>query len=203
MQVLAVGSQGEMLEHQAAARGLALPTHTYATLSKEQGRGQRSVMAVGPAPAELLDQVRLLVDLSRDLFSLWRFCSAALWWFGLKQISAVVHQVGFGEGLSFKLFVGCIGGWCGTSFCIAGPVPKPAAAPFRCTAGDWQAARPAVMLTQAPVDEQDKPHTTGWHKPRQSQCSLGSLPSDCMRCLAARPLALARTPPAVHQEPQS
>ncbi|KAI7837654.1 hypothetical protein COHA_008516 [Chlorella ohadii] len=57
MQVLAVGSQGEMLEHQAAARGLALPTHTYATLSKEQGRGQRSVMAVGPAPAELLDQV--------------------------------------------------------------------------------------------------------------------------------------------------
>ena len=103
MQVLAVGSQGEMLEHQAAARGLALPTHTYATLSKEQGRGQRSVMAVGPAPAELLDQVRLLVDLSRDLFSLWRFCSAALWWFGLKQISAVVHQVGFGEGVVVQI----------------------------------------------------------------------------------------------------
>lgn len=57
MQVLAVGSQGDMLAHQAAARGLALPTHTYATLSKEQGRGQRSVMAIGPAPAELLDQV--------------------------------------------------------------------------------------------------------------------------------------------------
>lgn len=57
MQVLAVGSQADMLAHQAAARGLALPTHTYATLSKEQGRGQRSVMAIGPAPAELLDQV--------------------------------------------------------------------------------------------------------------------------------------------------
>ena len=57
MQVLAVGSQADMLAHQAAARGLALPTHTYATLSKDQGRGQRSVMAIGPAPAELLDQV--------------------------------------------------------------------------------------------------------------------------------------------------
>lgn len=56
-QVLAVGSQGDMLAHQAAARGLALPTHTYATLSKEQGRGPRSVMAIGPAPGEQLDRV--------------------------------------------------------------------------------------------------------------------------------------------------
>ncbi len=72
-----MGSQGEMLEHQAAARGLALPTHTYATLSKEQGRGQRSVMAVGPAPAELLDQVRLFYQ---EFVFLLRFLQNRVQW---------------------------------------------------------------------------------------------------------------------------
>lgn len=55
-QVLGCPSQHDMLVQQAAARGAALPTHTFAAMTKE-GRGQRSVMAIGPAPAEQLEQV--------------------------------------------------------------------------------------------------------------------------------------------------
>lgn len=58
MRVLGVGSQADMLLVQAAARTRAIPTHTFAGMSKEEGRGQRTVMAVGPAPADQLDEVR-------------------------------------------------------------------------------------------------------------------------------------------------
>ena len=53
-QVLAVTSGDDMLLQQAAARAMAIPTHTYAG---DREAKQRSVMAVGPAPLEQLEQI--------------------------------------------------------------------------------------------------------------------------------------------------
>jgi peptidyl-tRNA hydrolase len=55
MQVFGVDSQGDMLLQQAAARALTLPTHTFAgsgRMTKE-----RTVMAIGPGSAEVVDQI--------------------------------------------------------------------------------------------------------------------------------------------------
>jgi hypothetical protein len=54
-QVLGVSSQDDMLLQQAAARALAIPTHTFA----ERLNRQRNLMAIGPAPAEQLEQIML------------------------------------------------------------------------------------------------------------------------------------------------
>lgn len=54
-QVLGVESQHDMLLQQAAARALLIPTHTWA--GADRANKQRTVMAVGPAPAESLDHI--------------------------------------------------------------------------------------------------------------------------------------------------
>jgi peptidyl-tRNA hydrolase len=53
--VLGVDSQQDMLLQQAAARALLIPTHTFA--GADRVNKQRTVMAVGPAPAESLDHI--------------------------------------------------------------------------------------------------------------------------------------------------
>lgn len=55
IKVLGVGSQADMLQQQAAARSLAIPTHTFA--GSDRALKQRTVMVVGPAPADTLEQM--------------------------------------------------------------------------------------------------------------------------------------------------
>lgn len=55
IKVVAVSSQDDMMAKQAAARVQAIATHTFA--GADRANKVRTVMAIGPAPAEQLEQV--------------------------------------------------------------------------------------------------------------------------------------------------
>lgn len=55
LEVLLAPSEDELMEVQAKARALGLPTHTFA--GRDRSRKQRTVMAIGPTDAATLQQV--------------------------------------------------------------------------------------------------------------------------------------------------